>query len=108
MFDLRSRKKKGWMKLILILRNVSVRSIIENSSTQLADPQRQVYLENPCSGWALSWVPNSNLPSREPTNPEDGDMAVAPWKKSLEETVGKRLPLLLSAQIGVAMSIKIQ
>lgn len=67
-----------------------MRAITENSSTQLTDPHRQVYLENPCSGWALLWVPNSNLPSREPANPKDGDVAFASWKKSLEETFGKR------------------
>lgn len=78
------------MQLILISRNVSVRAIIENSSTQLTDLQRQVYLENPCSGWVLLWMPNSNLPSRELANLRDGDMAVVSWEKSLEETVGKR------------------
>lgn len=95
------------MKLILVLRNVSVRVIIENSSTQLTDPLRQVYLKNPCSGWALPWVPNSNLPSREPAAPEDGEMAFASWKKSLQETVGKRWPFLQSAQLGVAMAVKV-
>lgn len=59
-------------------------------------------------GESLQWVPNSNLPSREPTNPKDGDVAVASWKKALEEIVRKRWPLLPSAQIEMAMSTKVQ
>lgn len=77
------------MKLILVLRNVSVRAIIENSSTQLTDPLRQVYLKNPCSGWALPWVPNSNLPSREPAAPEDGEMAFASWRSLCKRLLGR-------------------
>lgn len=57
-------------------------------------------MENPCSNWADMWVPNSNLPSREPANPEDGEIAFAAWKRSLEDTIGKRWSSMQSAQLG--------
>jgi len=48
-------------------------------------------------------VPTSSLPSREPASPEDGEITLAAWKRSQEETTGKRWSSIQSAQLGAEL-----